>query len=294
MRLLMLGGTKYIGRYVVEDALAAGHDVTVFHRGRTGKDLFPEVPRLVGDRDGDLSALTTGTWDAVLDFSGFEPGEVTATAELLAPRAGHYVFMSSIAVYPPSSQAGRTEDAETITSPADAYGPLKAACERAAEAAMPGRSTAIRAGLVIGPGDPFGAFCAWAIAMAGAGEVPCAARPEQPLQTTDVRDLAAFMVRAATGPLPGIFNVVSPPTTFAELLETCRRVGGGTATVRWNETENVDGFVVQPRDGSDDGVFQLSDSRARAAGYRPRPFAGTAADVIGWIRRARPTFTSPH
>jgi len=293
----MLGGTKYIGRYVVEDALAAGHDVTLFHRGRTGQGLFPGVPRLVGDRDGDLAALTTGTWDAVPDFSGFVPGQVTASAELLAPRAGHYVFMSSIAVYPRSSQAGRTEDAETRTAPPDEYGPLKAACERAAEAAMPGRTTAVRAGLVIGPGDPFGAFPSWATAMAGDGVVPCAARPEQPLPTTDVRDLAAFMVRAATTPLPGAYNVMSPPTTFAELLETCRRVGGGSATIRWNETENIDGygaFIVQDRDGSDDGVFQLSDAKAAAAGYKPRPFADTARDVIEWVRRTAPAFTSPH
>jgi 2'-hydroxyisoflavone reductase len=312
VRLLVLGGTRYIGRHLVEHALAEGHQVTLFTRGRSGTDLFPGTPRLVGDRtpDGDpaaLTALATGTWDAVFDFSGFLPRQVAATARLLATRTGHYTFMSSIAVYPRTAHAGRTEDAGTRTLPpggpepdaftADTYGPLKAACERAVEAARPGRCTAIRCGLVIGPGDPFGAFPSWAQAMAGDDLVGCAARPEQPLQVTDVRDLAAFLLRSATVPLPGVFNVMGPPLTFAEMLETCRRAGGGSARVRWTDAENVDehgGSIVQPRDGSDDGVFQLSCDRARAAGVRPRPLSETARDVIGWIRSTHPSFTSAH
>jgi len=165
MRLLILGGTKYLGRHLAEHALRAGHDVTLFHRGRTGTDLFPGVPRRIGDRtaDGDpagLTALGTGTWDTVFDFSGFHPRQVAATAGLLAPRIGQYVFMSSIAVYPRSAEAGRSEDARLLpTGPDDSeYGNLKVACEQAAEAAMPGRTTSVRAGLISGPGDPFGAF----------------------------------------------------------------------------------------------------------------------------------------
>jgi 2'-hydroxyisoflavone reductase len=312
MRLLVLGGTQFLGRHVVERALGEGHDVTLFNRGRTKPTLFSGVRRLVGDRtpDGDpagLTALATGTWDAAFDFSGFLPRQVAATAQLLAPRVGHYVFMSSIAVYPRTSQAGRTEDAETAVLPADigepdtftaqTYGPLKAACERIVDAACPGRATSVRAGLVIGPGDRFGAFPSWAIAMAGTGTVPCAARPDQPLQVTDVRDFSAFMVRAGTVPLPGVFNVMAPPMTFTDLLETCRSAGGGSATVRWTDDENVDehgAFIVQPRDGSDDGVFQLSCERALNAGYQPRPFFETARDTIEWVRRAQPDFTSPH
>jgi 2'-hydroxyisoflavone reductase len=288
----------------VEHALAEGHHVTLFHRGRTGAGLFAGTPRLIGDRCGDLSALATGTWDGVFDFSGFRPGEVEATARLLAPRAGHYTFMSSIAVYPRSARAGRTEADETRQPPgpgeqqsADTYGPWKAQCERVAEAAFPGRSTAIRAGLVIGPGDPFGAFPSWALAMAGDEPVPCAARPQQPLQTTDVRDLAAFMLRTAVVPLPGVFNVVDRPITFAQMLETCRVAGGGAASVRWTDDENVDehgAFIVQPRDGSDDGVFLLAGDKARAAGFRARPLAQTVRDTLDWARRDRPAFTSPH
>ena len=269
MRVLILGGTKYLGRHLAEHALRAGHDVTLFNRGRTGTELFPGVPRLIGDRtaDGDpagLTALGTGTWDTVFDFSGFYPRQVAATAGLLAPRIGQYVFMSSIAVYPQS-----------------------------AEAAMPGRATAVRAGLISGPGDPFGAFTSWALAMAGAGVVPCAARASQPVQVTDVRDLAAFLLRIGPGP----FNVMPPPMIFAQMLDTCRQAGGGTATVKWTQDENVDdlgGFIVQPRDGSEDGVFQLSGERARLAGYRPRPFAETARDTIEWALRTKATFTNPH
>jgi 2'-hydroxyisoflavone reductase len=300
MRVLILGGTKYLGRHLAEHALRAGHDVTLFNRGRTGPELFPGVPRLLGDRtaDGDpagLTALGTGTWDMVFDFSGFHPRQVAATAGLLAPRIGQYVFMSSIAVYPPSAEAGRTEDAPLLpTAPDDGeYGNLKVACEREAEAAMPGRATSVRAGLISGPGDPFGAFTSWALAMAGAGVVPCAARAAQPVQVTDVRDLAAFLLRIGPGPV----NVMPPPMTFAEMLETCRRAGGGTATVSWTPDENVDdlgGFIVQPRDGSQDGAFQLSGERARRAGYRPRPFAETARDTIEWALRTKATFTNPH
>jgi 2'-hydroxyisoflavone reductase len=313
VRLLVLGGTHWIGRHLVEHALEQGHHVTLFTRGRTGTELFPGVPRLVGDRAPDagpdgLAALATGSWDAVVDLSGFLPRQVTATARLLAPRVGRYTFMSSIAVYPRTAQAGRTEDSELLTldlppgSPepegfdGDTYGPLKAGCERAAEDAFPGRATAVRSGLVVGPGDPFGAFPGWALAMAGDDPVPCAARPEQPLQLTDVRDLAVFLLSASTVPLPGAFNVMSPPVTFAGMLETCRVVGGGRATVRWTEDENVDEHaagIVQPRDGSEDGVFQLSCARALAAGYRPRPLADTVRDTLAWAHRTRPVFTSP-
>ncbi|HEY0002303.1 MAG TPA: epimerase [Actinoplanes sp.] len=300
MRVLILGGTKYLGRHLVEHALQAGHDVTLFNRGRTGTALFPGVPRLIGDRtaDGDpagLTALGTGTWDMVVDFSGFHPGQVAATAGLLAPRIGQYVFMSSIAVYPRSAEAGRSEDARLLPPEPDngEYGNLKVGCEQAAEAAVPGRATFVRAGLITGPGDPFGAFTSWALAMAGDGVVPCAARATQPVQVTDVRDLAAFLLRIGPGP----YNVVPPPMTFAQMLETCRRAAGGTATVKWTPDENVDdlgGFIVQPRDGSEDGMFQLSGERARVAGYLARPFAETARDTIEWALRTKATFTNPH
>jgi 2'-hydroxyisoflavone reductase len=313
VHLLVLGGTSYLGRHLVEQALAEGHQVTLFNRGRTGAGLFPGVPRLLGDRTADgnpagLAALARGSWDAVYDFSGFLPRQVRAAAELLAPRIGHYTFMSSIAVYPRTAEPGRTEESPTVGPPpgtaepesfdAASYGPLKAACERAAERALPGRVTSIRSGLVTGPGDPFGAFCAWAQAMAGDGAVPCAARPDQPVQLTDVRDLAAFLLRTGAVPLPGVFNVMAAPMTFAAMLEGCRRAaGGGSATVRWTSAENVDEHgagIVQPRDGGEDGMFQLSPARALAAGYRPRPFEETARDTVDWIRRTRPVFTSPH
>lgn len=306
MRVLILGGTTFLGRRLAEHARQEGHEVTLFNRGRTGTGLFPGVPRLIGDRsdDGDpagLTALATGTWDRVFDFSGFFPRQVTATAELLGPRIGQYIFMSSIAVYPHSPEAGRSEESPlrppapvTATDmTAQTYGELKVACELAAEAALPGRATSVRAGLVSGPGEPFGELASWALAMAGAGVVPSAARPEQPLQVTDVRDLAEFFLRIG----PGAFNVMAPPVTFAEMLEACRLAGGGKATVKWTDDENVDDFgamIVQPRDGSDDGVFLLSSERALRAGYRPRPLAETARDLIEWVRREKPVFTFPH
>ena len=286
MRLLVLGGTSFLGRHLTEHALALGHHVTLFNRGRTRPELFPGVPRLTGDRDGELSALAAGTWDAVYDFSGFTTDQVTATAGLLAPRIGQYVFMSSIAVYPRVARPGMTEE---IADPGDEYGRGKADSERAAEAACPGRTTSIRAGLVIGPGDPWRAFPQWALAMAGDGTVRCGARPDQPLQFTDVRALAAFLLDVP----PGVFNAVDAPVTFAEMLETCRVAGGGTARVDW-VAEDRPGFIVQPRDGSEDGVFLLSNAAALAAGYTPRPLADSARDLIEWARRTNPTFGDPH
>lgn len=318
MRMLILGGTGFLGRHLAHLAIAEGHHVTLFNRGRTAPGLFPEAAHLVGDRDGDLLSLFSarrrpggpGTWEAVFDFSGFLPAQVRRSAGLLATHAAHYTFMSSIAVYPRSPEHGRTERAPVRRLPdgtpepdhftADTYGPLKADCEREVAHAFPGRSTRIRAGLVTGPGDPFGAFPGWALAMAGDGTVPCAARPGQPLQVTDVRDLAAFLLRVgATDRRAGAFNVMADPVRFDELLETCGRAGGGTATVRWTGAggENVDRHaagIVQPHDGSDDGAFTLSNTRALAAGYRPRPLADTARDLVDWARRTNPTFTSPH
>lgn len=300
VRLLVLGGTKYLGRHFVTHALREGHDLTLFHRGRTGVGLFPGVRRLRGDRDGDgdpggsLAALRKGEWDAVVDFSGFLPRQVRATARLLAPRVGHYVLMSSIAVYPPSPAAGRSEDVplRRIELPAghtaddvrgftaDTYGPLKAAAERAALEECEGRATLVRAGLVTGPGDPFGAFPGWALAMAGDGgpdgTVPCAARPAQPLQITDARDLAVFMVRAATAALPGPYNVTAPPVTFAGMLETCRRACGGTAVVRWTGPWNQDHQEHRAHSRHEEPGRQSAEGGECGGGRRQRTGEGGA------------------
>jgi 2'-hydroxyisoflavone reductase len=292
MRFLVLGGTKFIGRQVVEGALERGHDVTLFHRGHTGAELFPRAGRILGDRGGDLSGLAEGEWDAVFDFSGYLPDDVGRTVELLADRVGHYTYMSSIAVYRDRHLPGVDEDGRMAEMPPDvpagfswdAYGPRKVLCERAVAAAYPGRYTAIRSGLVTGPGDTGDALLEWALAMADDDVVSCAAAPDQAVQAIDVRDLADFMLLATETGRTGAYNAVGPlePLTFADMLATCRDVSGGHAVVDWSGDRT--GFIVQPADGSRDGTFQLSFARALAAGLRLRPFAETARDAIAFAR----------
>ncbi len=291
MKFLVLGGTKFIGRQVVTTALADGHDVTLFNRGRTNPELFPGVPRLVGDRGGDLGALETGEWDAVFDFCGYTPDHVARTAGLLRDRAGHYTFMSSIAVYRDKHVPGVDEDGRMMEMPPDppegfswdTYGPLKVLCEQVVAGSFPGRFTAIRTGFVSGPGDTGPDLVDWGRAMAHDDIVACAAKPDQAVQVIDVRDLADFILLATVKPLTGAYTVVGPeePLTFARMLETCREVTGGHATVDWGGDRT--GFIVQPDDGSHDGTFQLSFARAVAAGLRLRPFAETARDTMACL-----------
>ena len=294
MKLLVLGGTKFLGRQVVTDAIADGHDVTLFNRGITNPGLFPTATHLVGDRGResapDLAALETGEWDCVFDFSGFMPAEVRATAALLRDRVARYVYVSSIAVYQHTERPGETEDSVLRELPdgapevftMDNYGPLKTRCEQVVTAAYGDRATLIRTGFVTGPLDDGVDFMSWAASMATDDVVPCKARPEQPIQVLDVRDFATFMLLVATKSLAGPINVLGPaePLTFAGMLETCRRVAGSRAVVEWGGDR--DGFVIQPDDLSRDGTFQINFDRALAAGFVPRPFEETARDTMRW------------
>lgn len=166
MHLLLIGGTRFLGRHVVEQALARGQTVTLVHRGRTGTDLFPQVERHLVDRDGDLSVLAGGRWDAVVDTCAYRPAQVTRMAHALRDRVGGYLLVSTISVYADLSQPGLTEDAPLAVEPdpqatavdATSYGGLKALCEAALRAALPGAADVVRPGLIVGPHDPTGRF----------------------------------------------------------------------------------------------------------------------------------------
>jgi 2'-hydroxyisoflavone reductase len=177
LRILILGGTRFIGVHMTELALKRGHQVTFFNRGRTNPDLFPEVERIAGDRNGDIDGLKGRQWDAVIDNSGYVPRQVRATAELLAPNVKQYLFVSSVSVYPNFSEArdersplARIEDETTEKVDGSTYGALKALCEKAAEAAMPGRTTSLRPGLIVGPEDNTDRFTYWPARAARGGE----------------------------------------------------------------------------------------------------------------------------
>src|SRR5258708_26300360 len=237
MRMLVLGGTSFVGRAIVADALSAGIDVTLFGRGRTGADLFPDVPRRVGDRDtGDSAALRGGSWDAVADVSGYVPRHVGQAMEALGDRVGRYLFISSHAVYVRTG-VGRGSDEDTPRRPPvrdteeldeDTYGPLKVACEDDVVARYGSRATIVRPGKVAGPHDPQDGLTYWVRRAARGGRVALPGRPEQPVQVIDSRDLARLVVRLMKDRRPGAFNAIGPaePTTMAELIATCARIAG--------------------------------------------------------------------
>jgi len=222
-KVLVLGGTGFIGPHIVRALLARGHTVTLFNRGKTHAELFPELEKLHGDRDGHLEALANRTWDAVIDDAGFAPRIVKMSAELLAPNVQQYVFISTISVYKAFDRPNLDETApvDTLEDPASEdvkkdYGALKAACEKVVEQAMPGRAANIRPGLIIGPGDPTGRFTHWPSRLAEGGEVLAPGDGSTPVQWIDVRDLAAWLVTVVEQNITGTYNAIGPaePTTM--------------------------------------------------------------------------------
>jgi 2'-hydroxyisoflavone reductase len=299
--ILVLGGTGFLGPHVVTAALARGHTVTLFNRGKTHADLFPGVEKLHGDRDGHLEALANRTWDAVIDPSGYVPRIVKASAELLAPRVGHYVFVSTISVYakfdvvnPDESLPVATIADETSEDVKANYGALKALCEKAAEAAMPGRVASIRPGLIIGPGDPSGRFTHWVTRLADGGEVLAPGDGSTPVQYIDGRDLGAWLVRVVEDRTVGTMNALGPEhrVTMKSVLDECNRALGGKAQLTWVdaaflEQQGVEGWrdmpMWLPNQGEFAGFGTLQNVRAVKAGLTFRPIGDTARDTLAWL-----------
>ncbi|NGN65497.1 NAD-dependent epimerase/dehydratase family protein [Streptomyces sp. A7024] len=306
MRLLILGGTAFVGRAIVADALRSGHEVTLFGRGKTGNDLFPEAERLIGDRDtGDYDALrAAGRWDAVVDVSGYVPRHVGQAMDALGDRAGRYLFISSGAVYALDGLAPDSdEDAARVPPVRDTevvggktYGGLKVACEDDVTARYGERATVARPGRVAGPYDPFDAFTYWVRRAARGGRVAVPGDPAQPVQVVDVRDVGRLVVRLLEDERGGAFHAVGPaePTTLGGLIRTCAEVAGSEVELVPVELapEDVPGWpgfpLVRPHWPSS----QRSPAKARAAGMPATPLARTAADVLAWDReRGRPPLT---
>lgn len=297
MRVLVLGGTSFVGRAIVTDALDRGDAVTIFSRGRTGADLFPGVQRRVGDRStGDYASLADGGWDAVVDVSGYVPRHVAQAAAALGDRVGRYLFISTGSVYDlRQASDGMAEDAarlppergtEEITG--DTYGPLKVACEDEVLARYGDRATIVRPGIVAGPHDTSDRFTYWVRRAARGGRVALPGRPDQPTQVVDSRDLARVVTTLLADDRPGTFNAVGPatPTTLRGLVETCAAAAGATV-----EVVPVDPAGVPPRfplvapDPSWDPLFLRSSTAARAVGMPSTPLRQTAAEVLAWDRQ---------
>src|SRR3954471_259388 len=236
MRILILGSTQFLGRHVVDAALARGHDVTLFNRGRTRAELFPQVEKLRGDRDGGLEALSGRAFDAVVDTSGYVPRIVRETIDALGD-VGHYTFVSSISVYadvstPPTEESPVAELKEPTEEAREAYGELKALCEDVVRERYP-NAFIPRPGLIVGPWDPTGRFTYWPVRFADGGRVLAPAPADADAQVIDARDLADWIVRAAESGLTGTYNAVDRPIPRSELVETCERVAGADAEVVW-------------------------------------------------------------
>jgi len=300
MKVLVLGGTAFLGRHAVEAALAQGHEVTIFTRGRTNPDLFPEVEHLLGDRDGALGALAGRSWDGVVDTSGYVPRVVRQSAELLLDAAGRYAFVSSISVYADfSSPVNESSPVAQLESPASEdvdgdYGALKAACERVLEEVYGERSARVRAGLLVGPYDPTGRFTYWPRRLAAGGDVLAPGDPAAPVQFVDARDLGAWLVRLALEGPGGVFNATGPaePLTLGGLLEEANAAIGAGARLVWTNEQTLLDAGVRPWSelplwvpGADYAWFQRADvRRALAAGLTFRPLAATVLDTLAWDR----------
>jgi len=312
MRLLVLGGTKFLGRAVVEAALPGGHEVTLFNRGQTNPDLFPEAEQLRDDLGGDLEVLHGRTWDAAGDLDPPQlPRHTRHRTETLAGSVGHYVFVSTISVYADPSQP-LDEDSPLLEPPQEEpeafdpalYGPLKAGSERAVLAVFGARAAIARPGLIVGPHDPTDRFTYWPRRLAEGGDVLAPGDPDAPVQLVDARDLGGWLVRLAERQIAGVFNATGPaePLTLGEALERVAAAVGGDAHLMWTDEQRILDAGVTPWSelplwvpGVEwRGLLQADIRPALAAGLTFRPLEETARDTLAWSREAgeqRPTLS---
>ncbi len=304
MKLLVLGGTMFLGRTIVECALARDHEVTLFHRGRSNPNLFPEVEHVLGDRECDLDRLAGRSFDACVDTSGYVPRIVKTSATTLADAVGRYAFISSLSVYGEPSPDGTDEDGPlaTIDDPTveeitgETYGPLKALCEAEVRTVLGERALIVRPGLIVGPHDPTDRFTYWPHRVARGGEMLAPGRPGREIQLIDVRDLALWIVDMLERRESGIYNAVSPPSALSmeRLLCACLEVAKSDGELRWVD----DGFLVEREVGAwidlplwipegnpiACGFFGFTSDRAASKGLTFRPIEETVRATLEWAQ----------
>ena len=311
MKILILGGTRFLGPALVASALSRNHEVVLFNRGRSNPQLFPDLEKLIGDRDPNinegLNALKSRTFDAVIDTSGYAPRIARASAELLADNIEQYLFISSLSVYADQSKSGivETDPVATMDDPtqekvtAQTYGPLKALSEEAIEDSLPGRATLIRPGLIVGPEDGTDRFTYWPVRVSRGGNVLSPGNPDDPVQYIDVRDLAEFCIDCLENNIVGTYNATGPrgTMTIAELLYGCKAVTGGDVSFTWVPAEFLAANNVMPWSempvwlppgSSAAGLAAASNAKAIAKGLKFRPLAETARDTLLWFKSLPP------
>jgi len=310
LKILVLGGTSFLGPPFVRGAVANGHTVTLFNRGKTNPGLFKELEQLRGDRDkGDLEALKGRQFDAIVDTSGYVTEHVEATAKLFSETAKHYQFISTISVYASFGEQPDTIDEQTPVSTVEDdkvkgvntirqampfYGALKARCEAAAEAAMPGRVSTIRPGLIVGPGDPSDRFTWWPVRIDRGGEVLAPGDQDGHVQFVDVRDLAAWMLHVVEQNVTGIYNATgfAGRVSMAELLCACKCATANATTLTWASEEFLAENGVKPWSEMPLWIPRerrsiVANARAIANGLQFRPIADTVRDTLQWAKTER-------
>ena len=305
MRILMIGGTAFVGRHITEAALAAGHDVTLFHRGETGSALFPQATHLTGDRNSDLSALAEGSWDATVDVCAYFPRQVQSLAAALGGRGGRHVYISSVSAYSPDVPFGYDEsapladvtepDAQTVTN--ENYGGLKVACERLVTELYGPDTTIIRPTYVIGPHDRTYRFTWWVDRIGRGGNVLAPGNPDDPIQLIDGRDMAAWIVGPLDQSVTGTFHAVNPEPTFTwrQMLTAIEsEVAPAGTELTWVPSDFLVAEGVSDAElplwpaGETEGadLMNASPAAAFATGLHPRPLRETIADLHAEVQAA--------
>jgi 2'-hydroxyisoflavone reductase len=304
MHFLILGGTRFVGRHLVERAIADGHRVTLFNRGQTNPGIFSDVEELHGDRDGDLEPLNGRSFDRVLDVSGYLPRVVRQSAELLQEATDHYTFISSVSVYADFTTTGIDEDSPIATHPdvgteditRDTYGPLKALCEEVVRSVYGGRCTIVRPGIVAGPFDDTDRFTYWCVRASKGGDFVAPGDAGRPVQFIDARDLAGFSLKASEDSLHGVFNATGPlmnALSWGDFLESCLEVSASDSRPVWVPERVLRDAGVNlgrelplyaPLDHP--GFATVDCGRAIAAGLEFSPLDRTIEDTLRWAREA--------
>jgi 2'-hydroxyisoflavone reductase len=304
MDILILGGTVFLGRAIVEEALSHGHKVTLFNRGKSNPDLFPGVENLIGDRDNDISALEGRRWDLAIDTCGYVPRIVGQSARLLSNAINHYTFISSVSVYADfskpdideNSPVGTIEDETVEEITGETYGPLKALCEQEILQNLPNRSLVIRPGLIVGPHDTSDRFTYWVLRVSEGGEVLVPNPADLPVEFIDVRDLAKWTLNMSEKRATGTFNAIGPgqPLGMEQFLDTCKVISEIDASFSWVEGEFLLNNEVAPwtempmwipiDQPEFAGFFAVSGERALEAGLNYRPIVDTIQDTLVWAK----------
>lgn len=301
MKILIIGGTRFVGRTIVQTALKKGHAITMFNRGKSNPDLFPEVERITGDRDADIALLRGRTWDIAVDTCGYVPRVVRKSCEMLGNAVDRYIFVSTINVYADYSEPGLDEGAqlaaiedETVEEVTEkTYGPLKVLCENVVNQIYPERSIVLRCGLIVGPHDPTDRFTYWPVRIQNGGEVLAPSPPRMQVQFIDARDLADFILHLAGNRCAGTFNTTGPAgrLSMEGFLRACNAQAGNKASLTWvseefitsNEMDHIP--VWTPKDWR--GIFEVNCSMAISAGLKFRQLKETINDTLAW-HAARP------